>query len=131
MEGSNLGKTERKILEKRPFFRVDTVPCRRLRPGWGNTEWMDHTARLVAKEGSPMSLVEFKKSHVPCHYFSYFHVDFKMGPCRMSILRNSLCHVIYNSSPVDRPRVACPFQEMAVSPCLIYVHELTEESVPL
>ena len=31
------------------------------------------------------------------------HVDFKMGPCRMLIIRNSICHVVNNFPPVDRP----------------------------
>ena len=54
--------------------------------------------------------------HVPCPHFYYFHVDFKMGPCRMSILRNSICHVVYYLPPVDRPHVAWPINgHVAVS----------------
>ena len=56
-----------------------------------------------------MSHVEFKKLSCPLLLFSDFHVDFKLGPCRMSILGNNICHVVYGFPHVDRPHVACRF----------------------
>ena len=41
--------------------------------------------------GSPMLHVGFKKWSCPCHYFCNIHVNYKMIPYPMSILRNNLC----------------------------------------
>ena len=47
--------------------------------------------------------------YVNCHYFSNVHVDFKKVSCRMSKLRNDLCHVNDIFSHVDRFHVTCQF----------------------
>ena len=60
--------------------------------------------------GSPMSHVEFKK--LSC----FFCLNDRYAVCCIP-LRNTLCHVVYNFPPVDRPHVACRFQEMPMSPC--------------
>ena len=39
--------------------------------------------------GSLCRMSNLRNVHVPCHYFCYFHVHFKLAQCRMSILRNS------------------------------------------
>ena len=40
-----------------------------------------------------------RNGHIPCLYFCNFHVNFKMFPCPMLILRNSMsCHLIISSS---------------------------------
>ena len=46
---------------------------------------------------------------VTCHYFSNVHVDLKKVSCRMSNLRNTLCHGVYFYPPVTRLYVACQF----------------------
>ena len=48
-----------------------------------------------------------RNSRVPCHYFYYFHVDFKMCPCCMSILRNSICHIVYDFPHFDFKKWPC------------------------
>ena len=44
-------------------------------------------------DGGPQCrMSDLRNPHVPCHYICYFHVDLKMSPCHMSILRNNICH---------------------------------------
>ena len=43
--------------------------------------------------GPQCRMSNLRNGYVNCHYFSNFHVDFKMLSCRMSNLRNGLCHV--------------------------------------
>ena len=69
--------------------------------------------------GSPMSHVEFKKWLCQLSLFFNFNVDLKMVPCRMSNLRNGLCHVDNIFSHVDKLHVACRFKKMVISPCQI------------
>ena len=65
--------------------------------------------------GSPMSHVDIRNDHVPCHYFCNFNVDLKMVQCDMSILGNTLCCVVYfcpplagrSMSPVDFKKWPC------------------------
>ena len=45
-----------------------------------------------------------RNGHVRCHYFSNFHVDFKMVSCRMSNLMNGPCYAV-------NIYVACQFKE--------------------
>ena len=52
-------------------------------------------------------------------YFSIFHVDFKMVSCRMSNVRNSLCHIDDVFFHVNRFHVTCRFEVIAVLPCRI------------
>ena len=59
--------------------------------------------------GPQCRMSNLRNGHVNCHYFSHFHVDLKKLLCRMSILRNSLCHVDNIFSHVDRLHVACRF----------------------
>ena len=67
--------------------------------------------------GPQCRMSNLRNPHVPFHYFCYFHVNFKMGPCRMSILRNSICHVVCIFPPVDRPHVAMSRLGVKGSPC--------------
>ena len=41
----------------------------------------------------PCCMLNLRNDSVNCHYFSNFHLDFKMLSCRMVNLRNGLCHV--------------------------------------
>ena len=43
--------------------------------------------------------------HVPCYYFDYVHVDFRMRPWRMAILRNVMLFIIYLLSIGPMPHV--------------------------
>ena len=40
--------------------------------------------------GSLCRMSILRNGYVPCHYFYNFHVDFKIVPCRMSMLRNEV-----------------------------------------
>ena len=61
---------------------------------------MDYIINMGALDGgSPMSIVEFKKWL--CQLFFYSHVNFQMLSCRMSYLRNGLCHVALSNLRVN------------------------------
>ena len=88
-------------------------------PLYGTVRHSDTPIRPAIIVHSPLGLLtggpqcgmsNLRNPHVPCHYFfCYFHVDFKMGPYRMSILRNNICHVVYNFPLVKRPHLASRF----------------------
>ena len=59
--------------------------------------------------GPQCRLSNLRNGYVNCHYFSNFHVDFKMVSCRMSNLMNGPCHVHNILSHADRLSVACRF----------------------
>ena len=59
--------------------------------------------------GSSMSHSNLRNGNVPCRYFYNIHVDFNIVYCRMSNLRNGLCHVTNIISHVVRLHVAYRF----------------------
>ena len=59
--------------------------------------------------------VDFEKWPCPLSLFTGFHVNFKMFPCRMLILRNTLYRVFYLLPRVARLYVACRILQMAMS----------------
>ena len=59
--------------------------------------------------GPHCHMSNLRNGYVNCHYFSYFHVAFKMVSSGMSNLRNGQCHVDNMFSHVDRLHVACQF----------------------
>ena len=51
--------------------------------------------QVIPLTGGPQChMSNLRNSHVPCHHLLNVHVDSKIGQCRMSILRNSICHVV-------------------------------------
>ena len=57
------------------------------------------------KEGPQCCMSVLRSGHVPCHYFCNIHVNFKMIPYPMLILRNTLCCVPYFSPDIARLHV--------------------------
>ena len=70
--------------------------------------------------GSKCHILIFRNGIFPCHLFLRFHVDLKVGKCRLSNLRKCPCNVgNVRVAPFDKLHVACRFLKIVLSPCRI------------